>query len=96
VSCVTLTNFSSSFWPTFGLGLYGIRIVADYLKKRVYYRKGSIRIHLHHFLLGFPTTILSWVLFAINQDGVAWASAGFASALWASETKELILQKWER
>lgn len=86
--------FTSPFWFTFGVGLYGIRVVADYAKKRVYLHKGGQSIHLHHFLLGFPSTILSWGLFAVNQDYAAWALAGFASALWASETKELILQKW--
>jgi len=83
------------FWVTFGLGLYGTRIVADYLKARVYYPAKDNKIHLHHFLLAIPTSILSWILFSVNQDSTAWACAGFASALWASETKELILQQWQ-
>lgn len=81
---------------TFGVGLYTIRIVADYFKKRFYWHKGSNRVHIHHFLLGFPATVLSWILFSVGQDSTAWAFAGFASALWASESKELILMKWGR
>ena len=82
----------SPFWFTFGLGLYLIRIFADYFRIRVH----ANHIHLHHFLLGFLWMFTSWFLFSQSQDFYAWLTAGLTAAFFASETKELILQKWKK
>jgi hypothetical protein len=52
------------------------------------------RIHLHHFIWGFLLTPISWVLFIVGHDNLALAVGGVASALWFSEAKEIIKQKW--
>jgi hypothetical protein len=61
-------------------------------------RRGKRRprksIHLHHFEWGFPITIITWILFTLGQDTLSLTCAGIASALWFSEAKEIIKQKW--
>jgi hypothetical protein len=99
---------TSPFWFTFGLGLFIIRILADYIKVRWYWdwknHKTNIsqytkvvkskRIHLHHFLFGLALAPITWVCFALGQDFVATLLAGLVAALIASEAKELILLEW--
>lgn len=52
-------------------------------------------IHIHHFEWGFPITIASWVLgLSLGYVEVAWLLAGVASALWFSEAKEIVKQRW--
>ena len=82
-------------WITFGLGLFGIRIVADYLKARLYWKTGDAKIHLHHFLAGFPLMIVSVILYQNQILFYAGLITGFVFALFASETKELILRHWQ-
>jgi hypothetical protein len=103
-----LAFLTSPFWFTLGLGLFIIRILADYVKVRWYHKwkRGDLsilqyvkigkskRIHLHHFLFGLALAPITWILFALNQDFVATMLAGLVAALIASEMKELILMEW--
>ena len=103
-----LAFLTSPFWFTFGLGLFIIRILADYIKVRCYWdwknHKTNIlqyttlvkskRLHLHHFLFGLALAPLTWILFALSQDFMATMFAGLVAALIASEMKELILMEW--
>jgi protein-S-isoprenylcysteine O-methyltransferase Ste14 len=102
-----LAILTNPFWFSFGLGLYFIRIFADYFRIRVVLKRdktGTIvvsglyrkRLHVHHFLLGFPLWIVAAIFFALNRGFEAFLIAGLSCAFWASETKELILQKWSR
>jgi len=100
---------TSPFWFTFGVTQIPIRWLADGSPRlRFYWDNGRPvlsfgsgkpwrqpkQIHLHHFLLGYPVIIIAWMLFATQQDTLAFALSGVASAFWFSEAKELIKQKW--
>jgi hypothetical protein len=100
--------FLAPFSFSFGFAQIPIRWLADGSPRlRLYWNGGPhvhfnephepgkvSRIHLHHFIWAIPISLISWALFAINQDFAALLLAGFASALWFSEGKELITQKW--
>jgi len=101
---------TSPFWFTFGVTQIPIRWLADGSPRlRLYLRDGRPvitfgndkvwrkpkQIHLHHFEWGFPITIISWIVgLSLGYDNLAWALGGVASALWFSEAKEIIKQKW--
>lgn len=80
----------TAFWIAFGLGLYGIRVMADYVRLRLHIRG----VHVHHFVWGCALTPATWILFYYDLLWLAMPLAGIVAALVASETKEVILQKW--
>lgn len=97
---------SSPFWFTFGVGLYGIRLAADYFHVRLHWTKKGPKlsffqlmkrdrgVHLHHFIWAFPSFVISFVLLEFDIIIPAQLLLGFALALVVSESKELILMKW--
>jgi hypothetical protein len=111
LSALVWAIVTSSFWFTFSATIIPIRWLADGSPRlRLYLRNGRPvvtlgndkpwrrpkQIHIHHFEWGFPLTLISWVLFVTGYDAVALALAGIASALWFSEAKEIVKQKWGR
>jgi len=87
----------SPFWFSFGSGLALIRLLADWIKLRWYHQnRFGKRLHLHHFLFGFPMAVASWITLLLGHGITGQILAGFAAALWFSEAKELILQKWNK
>lgn len=87
-----------------------IRLFADYLKLRFYVQKrkgkytpkflllkGTTRIrgvHIHHFVWGILIFVLAFAMLYEHIQPYDMALAGFAVALIASESKELVLQEW--
>jgi L-alanine-DL-glutamate epimerase-like enolase superfamily enzyme len=92
----TLLDFvSNPFWFAGFTTFFITRVIADYLKKRVYWKTGDLKVHLHHFLVGFPVIEISIILYNLQIMAPANLLAGISTALWASEAKELILQLWQ-
>jgi len=87
---------TSPFWFTAFTATIIIRVIADYLKKRVYWQTGGRQIHLHHFLFGLALTPVTWLLFYYDFLTLGSVTSGLVAALIASETKELILQRWKK
>jgi hypothetical protein len=101
---------SSPFWFVFGISLVLIRWLADGSPRlRFYWENGrpwimfglkrkfsGKHLHIHHFIWGIPSFMISLLLALIGFDLEAQLLGGFASALWFSELKELINMKWGR
>jgi len=53
-------------------------------------------VHLHHFLFGLALMPVTWLLFYYDFLTLGSVTSGLIAALIASETKELILQRWKK
>jgi len=98
------------FFATAFVSSLVVRLFADYIKIRFYMqrRKGRYKptflllkgytrirgVHIHHFLWGILLFVLAFAMLYEHIQPCDMALAGVAVALIASESKELVLQKW--
>jgi hypothetical protein len=66
-----------------------------YRAEVVFASKAETRYHIHHFLIGFPLSFVSWACFVYGQPYWGLIAAGIVAALFLSELKELVTQRWE-
>lgn len=69
--------------------------LAQEIMEDFYIHKAEERYHIHHFVFGLPLMFLSWGLFVYGESWWGLCVAGIVAALFLSELRELITQKWE-